>query len=616
MDIIGFIATVVALVTNPFGFVDAAKNAARMGADLADEAQFRFREWLGRVLARRLRNFMWTCSVGIVLIAALVTVLQFSVLTDVEQQKGIFTAFIGVSLVSAVGVALFAWRQGSFVIGRPVIAQDIVDHTDVVDDQPLRVSFYWSGGALTLALLAVSVTLSFHALFTESRALWLVSMMTRYLGLVVIAVVLGVLSWVVKKGIGLLETVLQIVIEPVAALAPGITLKNVTARLFPNGLDIIDQQYWATQIALATSVTAVVCLPFDLLVYLNPTTTMATVVGGAYVFSLASAYPLRAVGLADTVNRSRDRLLTILFTWGKWVMLVILLPSGMFLSSELSNGLKARGLIASGWFADVLQGRQALIEHPSYWSILWLLVTLIVLAGMISWARGSSSSRMWKTIGVGVPALTCLYFAFDLNLRIKGASSWTPFSPNVAMSENQEIGIYDLAPAEISDTHVLLTWITDDEAQCRVEIKEIRNAKGETVDWNSGVKTDDKGRTFLEAVAIAGVRDWHKASINNLAPGWTVVYRIWTKHVSGPDAGMWPEQEPSWHNVTAGSHLTPAPTATSVASATPTPAPPAPSVASATPSAPSKSRTVAVTTSPETPKQKLAAMRSALRDLD
>ncbi len=118
----------------------------------------------------------------------------------------------------------------------------------------------------------------------------------------------------------------------------------------------------------------------------------------------------------------------------------------------------------------------------------------------------------------------------------------------------------------MTDTAVSLEWETDHDADCKVEIERIYEPGNKTVDWHrwdSAYPEGKRGSVFIEAVTRndrngAELKDnprIHKAQINGLAVGWTVVYRIHTTHVGGANEGMWPTQNPEWHNATTEARL-------------------------------------------------------------
>lgn len=550
-------ATFIAFMTNTLGVNDQVVAAFKAAYNGADDALLDLRIWFGTQVSKPLSTFMFVNAVVLAGIVGFASFVHGRVLTAEEQAQGIFPLFLALGGGAVLTTILWGMHQRRLGTkrfklgpnGRAMRKAGVRLHS--ASYRPTRVSIFISCAILIASVMVTSIVLSMHALYVESRALWLISMLTRYYALMVTAATLAFLSWFVNKSVGFVEKLMQNVIEPIVSLAPGITLQNVTAKLFPNGLDIINQQYWAGMIALATSVFAVILIPFDLLVFLNPTTMMATVVGGAYVFSVIVTYPLYAVGLEDFVNESRDRLLKILFTWGKWVMVLILLPMGTFFSSQLSNGLKARWQITLEWFSDLLQGRVFVVAHHHwFWSVLALIGLLIVLSSVLGAAK--EWSRLVKTLVYLPIGLAITYFVIALPVGWNEEPGWTPFSPHVAKTPDEEIKVIGLQAIDM-DNNVLVVWTTDKPAECRVEIKELRDAGGNIVSLTRGVPSDNYADThgFLQAIRMetdANGQSMHKVQINNLQPGWSVKYRIWSKHITRDRRdGMWPDQDPEWH---------------------------------------------------------------------
>ena len=315
MDLIGFIATLFAVFTNPLRSMDAAVANFRAAREGADFAQLQFRMWLGRRMARPMRRFVWISCAFLVVAVMVVAGLHSYLSTGQEMQSEFFGLFLKVSLVSIAAAAINAWWQAHFVIGR----READDAPPEFADDPIRVRFILSGIVLIAAVMAVSIMTSLDALFVGSSALWLVAMVVRYVGLAIIATALIAVAWVVRRAGGAFEKALQVLIEIAAPLAPGITYENVRARLFPNGLNLYEEEIVAAKIAAVTGAFALVLLPFDLVILAFPTVEIAVAFGGAYLIKVLATWVAVKCGHEELVKASRKRLSGILYVYLPWL---------------------------------------------------------------------------------------------------------------------------------------------------------------------------------------------------------------------------------------------------------------------------------------------------------
>lgn len=522
MDIAGFITAILAVMTDPAGIVSAASQAVQTAGAGIDNAQLRFRQWMGRHLARPMRNFIWWCCAGLALIGILAGYLHFALLSPEARANGIFGRFVLVTLASIAGTAFFAWRHSHYVVGRQ----------EDVDDEPLRISTFWCGGVLIAAVSLVSLTLSLHAVFTESRALWLVSMLTRYLALVVIAVAASMLSWFIRKGVGLFEKVLQAVVEPLAALLPGVTLQNVTRKLFGDGeLNLIEEEYWGAKITAAASAVAIITIPFDLVVFIYPTGLTAICVGGAYIFALLAGKLLYMVGKYEIVDESRDRMLILLFNWGKWLMLAVLggwAAVVAFIPDSIRHGLSGQSANSTSWLSELLHGQVPLVgNHSLLYIIPLLLVFFCLTAYFVQLARETDWPKWVKVLAIAVPALAVGFCVISL---FSGDNGWTPF-PRVEAKTTNQIMMINAPKQQDTETRMKLGWITDRPADCQLEIVDLRYKPGyEHEIYKKGSRVQAQAALLFPLI--------HSVTLNDLATGTVIRYRIYATHLEGAAKGM------------------------------------------------------------------------------
>lgn len=520
MDLIAFFATLFGLITNPFGFTDALNAAAAMVAAGADKGQLKFREWLGRNLARPVRNFMWFCCFGLLMIVIFAGVLHFSVLTAAEQGKGIFGTFVVVSLISILFTFAFAAWQGSYVIGR----------TPEVDDQPLKISYVWCAIVLTSTVALISVTLSLHALYVESSALWLLSMITRYLGLLVVAAITVVVAWVIHRGGGFIEWALQLAIEIVVPIVPGVTAENVRQRLFPNGLNLLDEEEIAALTLGITGFLAVTMLPFDLVVLPFATTTMVTIFGGAYIVGLCAAWLANKVGLRDMVEKGTRRFVGFLFTFWPWVAAL------SFGAWRIACAWAPAPVAAIEiWGRRLLHGDVRLFhEYPWYTNVFFILVGLTALT-VFSLKLKSSLARV---ITVGISGIFTLYFFGGLLVNFGVTDGTTPMIEAKTLAEETTIrmlaschepaGCDQPTVMHTADSWVKIGWQTPTaSSDCQVEIMGV-SAENKP----EYVHPVYKPTVRKQALSDQG-RQQHFFTFNDLAPGMKVTFRIRVTRIAG-----------------------------------------------------------------------------------
>lgn len=523
MDLISFIATLFAMFTNPLGIMDAAAsgmNAARQGADLA---QLQFRMWAACRMARPMRSFVWSSCAFLMVAVGVVAGLHYGLLTEAEMQRGRFGLLLAVSAIVIAAAAFEAWLQARFIIGR----SEADDAPPEIADDPVRVHFIRCVILLIVAVMVVSIMTSLHALFVGSSALWLVAMVVRYVGLAIIATALIAVAWVVRRAGGAFEKALQVLIEIAAPLAPGITYDNVRARLFPNGLNLYEEEMVAAKIAGVTSAFALVLLPFDLVVLAFPTVEVAVVFGGAYLIKVFAAWVAKKTGNEELVKASTKRLSGILYVYLPWLAA---LSFGVLRFIQLAMpAIYQSGYV---WFWRLLHGDVQLVsEHPWYVNVTCLVIGGILLSGFIGAAEKVKTKKA-KVALIAPPALFCLNFlgSFLMNLGV-----WDGRPPVVEAKTKDEIVTVtdetgkESAPtwrtaaqdASVPENSIKLDWQTDKKADCQVEITAIRHA----VDKEYAHKAYKVG-SRLQALATDNGKRQHTVMLDDLAPGVTVVYRI------------------------------------------------------------------------------------------
>ncbi|MBU2613436.1 hypothetical protein KJ925_03205, partial [Patescibacteria group bacterium] len=405
-------------------------------------------------------------------------------------------------------------------------------------DDPINARNRLTGYVLIAAIAVSSIALSLLALGTESRSLWLVSILVRYAGIGVIAAIAIVLSWVVRKGVGFFEKALQFIVEPLAALAPGITLKNASARLFGGkGLDIVDEDFIGNKITAAASALLVLCIPFDIIVFLYPTTGTASAVGGAYLVSLITGYLAKKVGKGDVVQKSLERFAEILFVWGKWVALLVIIGWAAVVPEHTRAAIDIQSWVASLWISRFIAGDVGICGGYSVWKALGYLP----IAGIIAYAVYHFTEEMkdgWKgRTKAGLRVITSLLVLHSLVVALVAFGIWGNPVKGVTLQSSvvqpkvdvEEIAIQsmdataDAPTVDARENVVKLSWTTNGPSDCRVEIARIAY-KGKEVEH-----AYLKEGTMLQAVANVP-RTAHHLFLNDLALGMTVVYRI---HVTG-----------------------------------------------------------------------------------
>ncbi len=521
MDLISFIATVIAVFTNPLGTMDAATSgltAARQGADVA---QLRFRMWLARRMASPMRSFVWTSCMFLVVAVGVVTGFHYGLFTEAEQQRGILGLLLAVSVVVIAAAAFYAWWQARFVIALNS------DRLPENEDRPLRVRFIRCGVVLIAAVMIVSIMTSLHAICVGSSALWLVAMVVRYVGLAIIATALIAVAWVVRRAGGAFEKALQVLIEIAAPLAPGITYENVRARLFPNGLNLYEEEMVAAKIAGITSAFALVLLPFDLVILAFPTVEVACIFGGAYLIKVIAAWVAVKSGNEELVKSSTKWLSGILYVYLPWAAA---LSFGALRVIQYAFPAIYQSCYVSFW--RLLHGDVQLVSwHPWYVNVACLVIGGILLSGFIG-AAEKVKSKAAKVALIAPPALFCLSFlgSFLMNLGV-----WDGRPPVVeAKTASETVVVSDengngTAPswriasqdASVPENSIKLDWQTDKKSDCQVEITAIRRA-GDKEYAHKVYKVGSR----LQALATDNGKQKHMVMLDDLAPGVTVVFRI------------------------------------------------------------------------------------------
>lgn len=362
MEILLSLVALFGALTNVLGVDDLVRTALREVRDRSSNAYIRFRVWLAAKIAGPLAWFMWVCAAGMIAIFSLATYIHVEV-WGLGFRDGQYPLFCYTTILSVFGITVWAFYQRR--VGRrylydengqvrmqPVLEDLPEDHVgppqqigetevEAPTFQPGRVSFFLSGFLLTVGMVAESVTLGFHALAIESRGLWLTAMVTRYLGIVVIAVVMSVLAWIVRRGGGAFEKLLQFAFETVTPIVPGITFQNVRERLFPNGLNLLEEEADARKIAAVAIGLFMVVAPYDLILLIFPTNGAATYVVFPYVAAVfGGLMAARRVGLRARVAAAGDRFYWIIFQCVPIALLVVGAVSFFISKTRLGHGVE------------------------------------------------------------------------------------------------------------------------------------------------------------------------------------------------------------------------------------------------------------------------------------
>lgn len=533
MDLTGFIVALLALITNPLGIVDGLGDIFEAARAYGDEGQYRLRAFLGRHLARPMRNFTIGCGIALVAVVLLVGFLYF-------KYVGFGWSFIGLLAYAAATV-----RMASLAV---VVSQVEVARAET-DAQNVR--YVRVGVSLIAAIAVSSIALSLLALGTESRSLWLVSMLVRYAGISVIAAIAIVLSWIVRKGVGFFEKALQFIVEPLAALAPGITLKNVSAKLFgaDGRLNILDEDFIGDKITAAASMLLVLFIPFDVLMYLYPTWLAAAVVGSFYLVSIITGYLARKIGgKADVVQESAERFALFLFTWAKWVAAVVVIGWGGFVAlvpEHLRAAFDIQSWIASLWIARFISGDVGIGGGFDRWPAVGY-VPLAVIIGYVVYHFTEELKDGWKgKVKAGLRIVASLLVlhslvAFGVAFKIWGdpvkgiTLQSSAVQPKVEAQEValQSVDASDDAPTAVPHENFIdLSWTTQAPSDCIVEVISV---------WYRGLQAEHallRDGTKPHAIADTSGKT-HRFALNDLAIGMTVVFRIHATGMEGTQKGI------------------------------------------------------------------------------
>ncbi|MFA5936215.1 MAG: hypothetical protein WC787_05190 [Patescibacteria group bacterium] len=458
MDLFLFLTTLYAFIMNAVGVRSLSGEALATARVRFRKSISDFMVWMSRNIARPMSTFIWTCCVGLTGVVALASYVHFSVI-EKGVGDGKYLFFLVTSTVSIVVGSVWAFYQRRWGNEQPLldgdgnpVMEDVflpapngegpperIGQLPVTnpDYRPNKVSFFVSGGILTFAMLAVSISLSLHALSVESRALWLISMMTRYAGFVVIAGVLSVLAWIVRRGGGFLERSLQIAIETFAPLLGGITYANVRERLFPNGLNLLEEVEDAIKIAAITVGLYIVVAPFDILIFFNPTNDWTVVIGAPYLVTLILGQALRFVPhLRGTVDEARDRFLKLMFKLGWIITLIIMVMTVYLTNTRLGIAILRRLVESYNWLVSIVDGNTYLIENHGFWTPFTLF---FIALGAALLARSVVPAGMYlRKLAIGIPATLVVWCLAWMAVAVTGKPGWTPFPTTEAQEAMME----------------------------------------------------------------------------------------------------------------------------------------------------------------------------------
>jgi hypothetical protein len=440
MDPILFIATLVAMVTNLLGVRDVLVAAME---DVGEHAEFvarRLRIWLTKRIAGPIATFMNVSAGGMLVIFGIASLIHFRAngLTFID---GHYPAFFLASLAAILGTVAWAHVQREAGDDRPILDARGEPIMEVVGTEPVppgqegppepiwepkttfqpkRVKFFMSGFVLMAAVAAMSITLRLHALTIGSRGMWLTAMLASYAGIVIVAAVGVVLSWIVLRGGGFLERALQLLVEQVAPLLGGITFKNVREKLFPNGLNLIEEERSAAVIGAVAGALFAALAPYDLIVLIWPTPEVAVYVLFPYVATgIAALAAYRRLNLRKKVDESSDH-----FYW----MVFRLVPIALLVVPLFAVVLRRRAWAIHSWIVDVVNGDVYLfMNHGWRTPLLGILIFLVMLfIGKALLAKSESGFAKWLLFRM--PLVGLLFSVVYLMVAISGEPGWSPWA--------------------------------------------------------------------------------------------------------------------------------------------------------------------------------------------
>ncbi|MBU1630141.1 hypothetical protein KKD88_03640 [Patescibacteria group bacterium] len=514
-DLAAFWATLAALLSKTLGvaeFIGGAFNWARKGVGIT---QIELREKLARGLARPMMKLAWLYFIGIAFAMGLMV--KTALWHDAYIGWPFLTTFL-VMVIALVAPFLIVRRETNRVLAH--------------DESPLDVSYSACAGSLIAGSIMASVILSLFAIHLNSNMLWLVSMAVRYLTLGVCTVALMIAAWIVRNTGSLLEKTLELFFVVFAPILPGITYENVREKLFPHGLEFIDEEELAAKITAITGVLVGILLPFDLVVLAAPYYYVAFAFGLGYLVKVFAARIAIVAGREDLVDASRKRLSGILFTYFPWIA-AFTGCAGRVIYAWMPAPFDASAI----WFRQLFHGEAHLVGwHPWYINLGFLVIALVVLL-IGSGLAELGESKKWKAACIGIPVLLCLWPAGSL-LQNLGVWDGTlgAVSPKTAEQEivitNAAAGVGDVpALAKVGKNYAGLSWFTDKKADCQLEVIEVTGPRKdyEHREYVRGKRLQARVNTkgFLQQVTLDGLED-----------GVTVKYRLHCSIAEGKYRGL------------------------------------------------------------------------------
>lgn len=451
-DLTLFFAAVFGWFTNALGVNDRTRAAIKAAVAAGNDTVDRLRIWVRTKMTRPLTTLMFlVCGILLALlgVASLIHVYLIPSGTD-----GVFGKMWLVSGIP-VGLTLLAASFQRFWCGsrdpyqmdddgnvvEEVIRVDVegnlrtdADHQatpDLTADEmriplpnprhrPRSVRFLLSIGLTVITAAATAVMIAWHAMLVENRGLWALSMAASWVMVATIAGSAAFLSWLIRKGVSTLETILQVVTEPLAALLPGVTLANVRERLFAGGrLNILEEDRIgqtvvaaATLIAIALNFMAIpvyIVGPSVNTVYLAYGAGFSVIVARWLAFRYASSRSAAETRTAHAADFLHKHAMTATVVLMGLPLLISALGFGPAFD-KATSGLKYALLQLFTGFGDVVNGSQGVAGGWSWWSaLLALLFGGLPAVGIVVWLTGEWTSR-WKHVARFASVLLPAYF--------------------------------------------------------------------------------------------------------------------------------------------------------------------------------------------------------------
>lgn len=361
MDPFLFITTLVTFITNLLGVRDMAAEALIAAGEHSETAVRTFRIWLAKKIAGPIAFFMRLCAAGLSIVWGMATYIHFWVWQRGfwDGRYALFFFATAATIGIILGWAYYQKRSGTQVptlIAVPLPLppghhgprREVMEVDETAIDkkfQPKRVSFFFSGLILIVSVALMSLSLEWHAVAINgekvgSRGLLVLSMMTSNIGILTVAGVLVVLGWIVLRGGGFMERALQVAIETAAPILGGVTYKNVREKLFPKGLNLIEEEKWAANIALIAGMIFVIKTPYDLILLVWPTESWAKTIFFPYFATVTAGYvAYRRPKLREKIDGLRDKFYYLVF---RLVPAALLLLSLFFFlrSTRIGKGVE------------------------------------------------------------------------------------------------------------------------------------------------------------------------------------------------------------------------------------------------------------------------------------